>query len=120
MTLLYEIKYMWNTIGEQLEVRYGDIKSAEYNVAYDNTKKLSEVLQAWIDKGTCEVSWRMIITVLKKPPVEHNKVAEEIYKFLARPDIRNEYLSSHQPGKVKKIHLSIVPVSLYRSSNYHF
>ena len=103
MTLLHKIKDKWNTIGEQLEVRYGDIKSAEYNVKYDDTTKLSEVLQVWIDKRTCEVSWRMIITVVKEPPVENKAVAEKVYQFLTRPDIRNDYLSSHQPGKVNKI-----------------
>ena len=97
---------MWNTIGEQLEVRYGDIKSAEYNVAYDDTTKLSEVLQVWIDKRTCEVSWKKIITVVKEQPVEHKVVADEMYKFLERPDIRNEYLSSDQPGKINKIILN--------------
>ena len=45
MTLLYPIKYKWDTIGEKLEMRFGNIKSAEYNVAYDHTRKLSEVLQ---------------------------------------------------------------------------
>ena len=103
MTLLHEIKHMWNIIGEQLEVHYCDIKSAEHNMAYDDTTKLSEVLQVWIDERTCEVSWRMIITVVKEPPIEHNVVVENIYKFLARSDIRNEYLSSDQPGKVKNI-----------------
>ena len=102
MTLLHEIKYMWSTVGEQLAVHYGHIMSAQYNVAYDDTRKLSEVLQLWIDKRTCEVSWRTIITVVKEPPVEHNVVAEKIHKFLARSEIRNEYLSSDQPGKVKK------------------
>ena len=120
MTLLHKIKYMWNTIGEQLEVCYDDIKSAEYNVAYNDTTKLSEVLQVWIDKRTCEVSWKMIVTVVKEPPVEHNKVAEEIYQFLARPDIMNEYLSSYQPGKVKNIYSINFPMSFYRSSDYHF
>ena len=116
MTLLNEIRYMWKTIGEQLDVHYGDIKSAEYNVAYDTTK-LSEVLQVWIDKRTCEVSWKKIITVVKESPVENKGVAEKIYQFLTRPDIRNDYLSSHQPGKVKKC--TIIPMSLYRSSDYH-
>ena len=111
---------MWNTIGEQLEVRYGDIKSAEYNVAYDHTTKLSEVLQVWIDKRTCEVSWRMIIAVVKEPPVENKAVAEKIYKFLVRPDIRNEYISSDQPGKFYKIVVTIVSMLFYRSSDYHF
>ena len=102
MRLLHEIRWRWNTIGEQLKVHYGDIKSAEYNVAYDDTTKLSEVLQVWIYKRTCEVSWRTIITVVKEPPIENNVVAEKIHKFLARSEIRNEYLSSDQPGKVKK------------------
>ena len=102
MVLLHPIKYMWDIVGEQLAVSYGDIKSAEYNVAYDHTRKLSEVLQVWLDKRTREVSWRTIITVVKKPPVEAKVVANEIYQFLLRPDIQNEYLSSrhdHQSGK---------------------
>ena len=120
MTLLHEIKYMWNTIGEQLEVHHCDIKSAEYNVEYNDTTKLSEVLQFWIDKRTCEVSWRMIITVVKEPPIEHKVVAGKIYKFLARPEIRNEYLSCYQPGKVKKYLFNNFSMSFYRSSDYHF
>ena len=124
MRLLHEIKYMWNIIGEQLQVHYCDIKSAEYNVAYDNTTKLSEVLQVWIDRRMCEVSWRMIITVVKEPPVEHKNVAENIFHFLRRPEIRSEYLSSCQPGKIKYIYiyiyLTIVSTSLYRSIDFHF
>ena len=96
MSLLHCIKHMWDTIGEQLAVRYGDIKSAEYNMTYDSTKKLSEVLQVWIDKRTCEVSWRTIITVVDDPPVENKRVADEICEFLARSDIQIEYLSSGQ------------------------
>ena len=101
MTLLHPIKYKWNIIGEQLHVCYDVIKSAEYNVAYDNTTKLSEVLQVWKDKKTCEVSWKMIITVVDEPPLEDKKVADEMYEFLARSDIRSEYLSFNQPGKIK-------------------
>ena len=96
MSLLHCIKHMWDTIGEQLAVRYGDIKSAEYNMTYDSTKKLSEVLQVWIDKRTCEVSWRTIITVVDDPPVENKRVADEICEFLARSDIQIEYLSTGQ------------------------
>ena len=100
MRVLYPIKYMWDTIGEQLAVRYGDIKSAEYNVSYDHTRKLSEVLQVWIDKKTSEVSWRIIITVVTDPPVEKKKIADEIREFLSRPDIQNEYLSLNQQCKL--------------------
>ena len=91
---------MWNIIGEQLAVPYGDIKSAERKV--DDTAILSEVLQVWIDKRTSKVSWKKIITVVEDPPVECKQVAEKIFHFLKRPDIKSEYISSDQPGKVKK------------------
>ena len=101
MTLLHPIKYKWDTIGEQLEVRYGDIKCVEYNQSYDDTRKLSEVLQVWIDKRTCQVSWRTIITVVEDPPVENKVVADEMYQFLTRPNIQNEYMfSHHQTGEM--------------------
>ena len=95
MTLLHPIKYNWYAIGEQLKVDYGDIKSAEYNMAYDDTGKLSEVLQVWINKRTCQVDWKTIVTVIEEKPIENKVVANEIYQFLTRPDIQNEYLPSH-------------------------
>ena len=101
MTLLHPIKYIWNTIGEQLEVHYGDIICAE---AHEDTRKLSEVLQVWMDNRTCGVCWKTIITVVEEPPVENKVVADEIYQFLTRPEIQNEYLSSHhQTGKMSFI-----------------
>ena len=80
---------------------YGDIKSAQYNVQYTDTIKLSEVFQVWKDKKTCEVSWKMIIFVVD--PFGHKRLVNEICEFLARPEIRNEYLSSDQPGKIRMI-----------------
>ena len=99
MSLLHSIKHMWDTIGEQLAVTFGDIKSTEYNMTYDSTKKLSEVLQVWIDKKTCEVSWKTIITVIDDPPIENKRVGDEICEFLTRSDIQNEYLST---GKLEQ------------------
>ena len=93
-SLLHNIKHMWDTIGEQLAVNYDDLKCIEYNMTYDSTKKLSEVLQIWIDKRTCEVSWRTIITVIDDPPIVNKRVADEIREFLARSDIQNKYLST--------------------------
>ena len=106
MQLLHPIKYKWNVIGEQLRVQYGvrmSIMSTGCNVEYDDTRKLSEVLQVWVDRKTCEVSWKMIITVIGDPPVDEKGVADKIHDFLARSDIRNEYLLSDQPGKIKMI-----------------
>ena len=104
MQLLHPIKYKWNIIGEQLRVPYGvrmSIMSTGCNVEYDDTRKLSEVLQVWMDRKTCEVSWKKIITVIDDPPVDENGVADEIRKFLARPEIMNEYLPSDPHGKLK-------------------
>ena len=106
MTVLHSIKYKWNIIGEQLEVPYADrmyIMSAGSNLPYDDTRKLSEVLQVWIDTKSCEVSWRTIITVIDDPPVDEKRVADEIHYFLAKPEIMNEYLLSNQLGKIKLI-----------------
>ena len=80
---------------------FGDIKSLQYDVQYSDTIKLSEILQVWINKKTCEVSWEKIISVVKNRPVENTRLADEICEFLARPEIMNEYLPSDQPGKIK-------------------
>ena len=116
MTLLDPIKFMWNTIGEQLQVEHGvrmSIMSTGCNVEHDNTRKLSEVLQVWMDKQTCEVSWKMIITVIDDPPVEGKEVANKIRDFLASDKIRNEYLPSDQPGKIKMIIIDKVILKLF-------
>ena len=82
---------------------YGDIKSAQYNVQYTDTIRLSEVLQIWRDRKTCEVSWEKIISVVDHHPIENERLADEICEFLARPDIIKEYLSTDQPGKIRMI-----------------
>ena len=116
MTLLNQIKFKWNAIGEQLRVEYGvrmSIMSTGCNVEYDDTRKLSEVLQVWMDRKTCEVSWEMIITVIDDPPVEEKEVANQICDFLASDKIRNEYLLSDQPGKIKMIIIDKVILKLF-------
>ena len=42
-----------STIGEQLDLKYSDKKSEWYNIAHDDTRNLSEVLQIWIDQRKC-------------------------------------------------------------------
>ena len=82
LILLDPVKYDWRSIGEQLYVGYGDIKSEEYNASHDNTARLSEVLQLWINQRKREVSWKTIITVIKDPPLNNVNVANEICRFL--------------------------------------
>ena len=96
MSLLHPIKYKWNIIGEQLSVQYGEIMSVEYNATYNDTMKLSKVLQVWINKRSCPVTWRVILDIIEKPPVDNVKVANEIRQFLTQPDIYHQYCSDQQ------------------------
>ena len=81
LLLLDPVKYEWRSIGEQLYVGYGDIKSEEYSASYDDKTKLSEVLQLWINQRKREVSWKTIINVIKDPPLSNVTVANEICLF---------------------------------------
>ena len=94
MTELSSIKFQWKLIGEQLEVDNGSLKSIEYNTRYNDTMRLSEVFQVWIDGRTTEVSWRVILDVIRNPPIENKRLELEIRKFLSRPDIQCIYLST--------------------------
>ena len=94
MTLLNPIKNLWNIIGEQLGVSYGDIESANNIVSNNDTTKLSKVLQMWMDKVKPSlVCWRTIITVVENAPVENKVVADDMYRFLSTSNTQNKYLS---------------------------
>ena len=93
MSELDLIKFQWKLIGEQLEVDNGSLKSIEYNTRYNDTMRLSEVFQVWIDGQTSEVSWRMILDVIRNPPLSNKKLFYDIQKFLSRNEIQILYLS---------------------------
>ena len=70
---LAPIKYKWRQIGEGLKISYGTIQSINRNRQYDDTLKLSEILQQWIDDNNrSNVTWRAIIEVIKKEPFPFN------------------------------------------------
>lgn len=96
--LLHSICHQWNAIGIQLRVEHWHLKNEEQNVAHDITQKLTEVLQHWMDGRPHEATWRTVIDVVKRAPIENKKVANDIFLFLARPDVQKEYLSSNEPG----------------------
>ena len=78
---LAPIKYKWRQIGEGLKISYGTIQSINRNPQYDDTLKLSEILQQWIDGNErSNVTWRAIIEVIKKDPVSEPALAEVILK----------------------------------------
>ena len=71
--------------------------SSQYQDTY-NTRRLSEVLQAWIEGKPSEVSWETVISVVENPPVENKTVAEAIVMFLTSADAQYKYCYSGQPG----------------------
>ena len=102
MTLLHDIRDMYDIIGGQLSVSNGNIKCAENDAPNNCTKKLAIILQYWIDQRTSKVTWKKIITVVEDKPVEHKGVVENIFHFLERPKTQKKYLSSYQLGNVFK------------------
>ena len=98
---LNPIKSQWYSIGNQLEVQDGSLKSIKYDPTYNDTDRLSEVFQVWIDGRTTEVSWRVILDVIRNPPIENKRLELEIRKFLSRPDIQCLYLSPQNESKTK-------------------
>ena len=52
MTELSSIKFQWKLIGEQLEVEDGHLKSIKHDETFNDTMRLSEVFQVWIDGRT--------------------------------------------------------------------
>ena len=89
--VLGPIQHKWRAIGEALEIPNETIKSTEQDARYDNSNKLSEVLQAWIDRQTSNVTWRNLIDVITKYPVNEPGLAETIPKFLENPEISSKY-----------------------------
>ena len=91
MMVLDCINYEWRSIGEQLYIEYNDLESLERSASYNNTTRLSKVLQLWINQRKREVSWDTIITIIKNPPLNNVNVANGICRFLL-----HEYNSDHQ------------------------
>ena len=87
MSLLDPIAYQWYLIGTALDIEDGDLKPLEQNPQYSlDRRKLAEVLQLWFDKQTTEVTWRKILSVVEKPPINNFAIADEIHKFIAAND----------------------------------
>ena len=91
MSLLNPVKYQWNVVASQLDVPNGKIKDAEYTMTYNDTQKLMEILQVWIDMRCSAVSWKQILVVITAPPLKSITVANDIKGFLNRPDIQAMY-----------------------------
>ena len=65
-----------------MKIDYGDLMSLQQSY-FSDKRKLSEVLQLWIDGRPTEVKWSVIITAVELPPVDDLSVAENIRQFLS-------------------------------------
>ena len=89
--VLGPIQHKWRAIGEALEIPNETIKSIDNDVCYDDSNKLSEVLQTWIDRQTSDVTWRNLIDVITEYPVNEPGLAKTISEFLENPEISSKY-----------------------------
>ena len=89
--ILGPIEYKWREIGEALEIPNGRIQSIDHNARYNDTRKLSEVLQTWIDTQPSDVSWKNLIRVITEHPVNEPVLAKTIPDFIAKPEISSKY-----------------------------
>ena len=89
--VLGPIQHKWRAIGEALEIPDRRIESIDGVALYDDSNKLSEVLQIWIDTLTSDVTWRNLIDVITEYPVNEPVLAKTIPHFLANPKISSKY-----------------------------
>ena len=89
--VLGPIEYKWREIGEALEIPDGRIQSIDHDARYNDTRKLSEVLQTWIDTQPSDVTWKNLIDVITEYPVNEPVLAKTIPDFLANPKISSKY-----------------------------
>ena len=90
---LHPIKCDWRSVGVQLNISDSSLKSFEYETRYNDTMRLANVLQEWINCRSTKVSWKTILDVIKDPPISNLKLLESLQKFLLRHDIQCSYLS---------------------------
>ena len=90
MELLDPVKHEWKIIGERLCIVNGHLQCIEESIHHYN-ERLSQMLELWINQRKCMVSWKTIIDVIKDPPINNVKVANEICQFLL-----DEYNSGQQ------------------------
>ena len=75
--LLSPIEYKWRQIGQALKISHGDLKKISDQRSED-TDRLADVVQFWLDKQPSEITWTTIITSSELPPVLEPSIASSI------------------------------------------
>ena len=75
--LLSPIECKWKQIGQALKISHGDLKKISDQRSED-TDRLAEIVQFWLDKQPSEITWTTIITAVELPPVLEPSIASSI------------------------------------------
>ena len=93
-----------------MEIPTGIILSIEHDAHYDDSNKLSEVLQTWIDTKRSDVTWRNLIDVITEYPINEPVLAKTIPDFLANPKVSSKYDIGPSNDITDSSHLENTPV----------
>ena len=75
--LLSPIESKWRQIGHALRISHGDLKKISDQRSED-TDRLADVVQFWLDKKPSEITWTTVITAVELPPVLEPSIASSI------------------------------------------
>ena len=75
--LLSPIECKWKQIGHALKISHGDLKKISDQRSED-TDRLADVVQFWLDKQPSEITWATVITAVELPPVLEPSIASTI------------------------------------------
>ena len=81
LELLTEISYLWFEIGEALGIKFGVLQSLRFDASPD-FRKLSCVIQEWLDADPQNATWTVVIDAVECPIVDKANVAQKIRKRL--------------------------------------
>ena len=92
--LVYELKEVdWKQLGIQLNVPRHILRNIDRENPGNESRKLSEVLQYWMDNAESATSWEMILVALQRIGGHKNIITS----------IRSKYMISCQPqGRISK------------------
>ena len=86
---LAKIKHKWYELGLSLQVEENVLESLQNGS--NDIKKLSKVLTSWRDTKSSPLTWENIIEIVEGPIVEDTLTAENIRKYLTKPEVYSKY-----------------------------
>ena len=109
-----------------MEIEHGRLLSIQQNQTYDDSSRLSDVLQLWIDSDK-DVTWEKIISVIAHPPVNNKRLANQIEQsVLTQQNVQCEYVTTCQPTLDQRQSIDIPTsnsqqtcVAVHRQKWYH-